>query len=428
MAAGPEGTGGGTRGALSGLRVLEVADRHGEFCGKLLADMGAEVIKVERPGGDESRRIGPFAEDLPGPNRSLHFWHYNTNKRSLTLDLDSADGRALFRKLASQADAVVDGKGTTYLGDRGLGYESLREANPRLVFTMITPFGQSGPWRDYLGGDLVELALGGPVYSTGYDDLSLAPIRPAGGHAYHTAAHFAFIGTLAALFEREQSGLGQQVDCSAHEAIAATVEFANIFHIYQNVRVRRQTGRHAWGGLTPPTQFLCNDGSYVNVLRYQRVLGLAADDNWNTLMEWLHEEGMAGDLADPANADARRRLESDELEWRVADVLAEFAQGHTADELFHGGQKRELLFTRIYEPEELLEDEQMRSRGFSVPVLHAEFNSTFTYPGAPYHFSRTPWAIRTRAPLLGEDNIAILVGELGLSRADLVALREQGTV
>ena len=163
------------QGPLAGLRVLELADEKGQFCGKLLGDLGADVIKIEPPGGEPNRRVGPFLDDIPHPERSLSFWYYNTSKRGITLDLQTADGQLYFRRLAAGADVVLETFRPGHLASLGLGYDSLSRQNPELVFCALTPFGQTGPWRDYLSSDLAHLAAAIPtdmIAGDRYADMS----------------------------------------------------------------------------------------------------------------------------------------------------------------------------------------------------------------------------------------------------------------
>ncbi len=411
--------------AMAGVTVLEVTDGFGLHAGKLLADMGAEVIKIERPGGDPTRRVGPFLDDEPHPDRSLYFWHYNTSKKGITLDLDCVDGQRLFRELVRRADVVIEEKSPDYMDERGLSYEALEALNPRLVVARITPFGPDGPWRDYKTSDLVAMALGGPVYSSGYDDSTLAPIRPGGGQAGNTASHFAVIGILGALFEREASGRGQLVDCSVHASLAATVEFANVYWIYLQQTLRRQTGRHAWPDFTPPTQHETRDGRYINAMGLQRVLGLRSDANWDRFVEWLDSCGMAENLNEYGDATVRMR---EDVEWTIADIAAKFCATRTAEELYHEGQARGMHWGIVRQPEENITDPHFVARDFPVAVEHAELKRTFVYPGAPFKCSETPWRIRRRAPLVGEDNEAVYCTMLGLSREDLNLLAEMNVI
>src|SRR5260370_6322876 len=207
-------------GPLAGLRVLELADETGQFCGKLLGDLGAEVVKIEPLGGEPSRQIGPFLDDIPHPERSLSFWYYNTAKRGVTLNLETADGRQLFGRLAATSDVILETFRPGFLASLGLDYESLRTQNPRLIMCALTPFGQTGPWRDYASSDLLHMAAGGDIASSGYDEADVPnapPIAPGGGNAWHMGCHFAYLAVMAALVYRTDAGQRQSSDTSISE-------------------------------------------------------------------------------------------------------------------------------------------------------------------------------------------------------------------
>ncbi len=414
--------------ALGDLRVLELCDERGQYMGKLLADMGADVIKVEPPGGDAARNVGPFLDDTPGPERSLPFWYHNTSKRAITLDLERPEGQRLLRELARRADIVLESYPPGYLDSRGLGYRDLSALNPRLIMTSLTPFGQTGPYRDYLASDLTLLALGGVMASCGYSETDLPgapPIRPDGGHAWYIGAHYGVASTLVALLWRDLSGQGQHLDVSIQQAVSCTTEVALPMWLYNNTVVIRQTGRHAASFITPATQHATKDGRYLNIFATGR-----DPDAWKRLVEWLASEGMADDLADPKYDDplVRTGAATHQEPYHVAEVLGRFFARHTAEELYQGGQARGLPWSIVRYPEESLADEHFRDRGFFVEVPHPEVGRTLTYPGEPYRFSTTPWRLRRRAPLVGQDNAAVLGGELGLSAGELDQLRRQGIV
>jgi crotonobetainyl-CoA:carnitine CoA-transferase CaiB-like acyl-CoA transferase len=416
--------------ALEGLRVVELAGPEGEWCGKLLADMGADVIKVEPPSGSSSRAIGPFVDDLPDGERSLFFWHYNTSKRSITLDSQTEEGRRLLRRLLEGADVFIETLPPGRARDLDLDYISLSAFNPFLIHVALTPFGQEGPYVDagYRTTDLVTMALGGPMQSCGYSledgDPSagsgqvLPPVRPGPYHTYHTGSHYACIAILAALWEREESGLGQYIDVSAQAALAVTVEFASTNWEYDRAVLRRQTGRHAGRTPTARTQHLCADGKYVN-------LGLPFNqDAWLKLLAVLKEKGIEVDFDVEALSDPQRRFEMGSV---ILDLLEVMTASMTSEELFHLGQGIGLTWGAVRQPEDWLEDPHAAARGFFVEVDHPEIGGSVRYPGAPYKFTASPWRLRRRAPRLGEDNAAVY-GELGLFSSDLTVLREAGVL
>jgi crotonobetainyl-CoA:carnitine CoA-transferase CaiB-like acyl-CoA transferase len=409
--------------ALAGTRVIELADAHGEWCGKLFADMGADVVKIEPPGGAPTRRVGPFVGDEPHRDRSLYFWHCNTSKRGVTLDAGREDGRRLMRRLVQGADVFISTLAAAEAGGLGLDHASLAALNPRLIHVSITPFGLDGPYVEagFQTTDLVSMALGGPMQSCGYDPGDgLPPVRPGPDHSYHTASHYAFIGALAALWEREESGRGQLVEVSAQAALAVTVEFANTYWEYDRALLRRQTGRHAsWlPSGTARTQYLAADGRYVN---------LALPTNqaaWEKLLSFLRERGLGEGLDEDALRDPQRRMAMGGALYGLLEVLT---ANLPSEELFHLGQALGLTWAPVRAPEDWLEDPHAAARGFIVEVEHPELGRSVRYPGAPYRFTRSPWRLRRRAPLLGEDNESVY-GELGLSRADLCLLAGAGVI
>ena len=413
---------------LDDVRVLELGGELGAWSGKLLADMGATVIKVEPPGGDETRGYPPYYRDKPDKNRSLYFWHYNTNKKSVTLDVTTEQGREIFQRLVPTADVVIDSLAAGYLDALGIGYEGLCAVVPKIVMAAITPFGQNGPYRDYAATDLTALAFGGPAWSCGYDDHSLPPIRGGGNQAYHTTCHFAVIGIMTALVHRQFSGAGQFIDVNMHAAQNVTTEGAAYNWLVAGDTVQRQAGRHAAVNPTPISQVLCRDGRYVNIGFPART-----EEQWFHLLAWLDEEGLVADLAEylsPPSRKAMRRGDPSVLKQmrQVMEAVQALAQRVDSYELFRRAQDLGFQWGVIYSPDEALEDPHFRERGMMVEVDHPELEAWFNYPGAPYKFEASPWQIKRRAPLLGEDNEAVYIEELGLTSKELTTLVEAGVV
>jgi crotonobetainyl-CoA:carnitine CoA-transferase CaiB-like acyl-CoA transferase len=414
-----------TDGPLAGLRVLELADEKGHFCGKLFADLGADVIKIEPPGGERAREVGPFLDDIPNPDRSLSFWHYNTSKRGITLDLQTTDGSRIFRRLTETADVILETFAPGFLVSLGLGYDSLRERNPGLIVCSLTPFGQTGPWRDYLSSDLLHLAAGGEMASCGYDEADLPdapPIAPGGGNAWHIGCHYAYIAIMAALVYRQATGAGQYIDVSIHEACALTTESAIPNYLYRGEVLRRQTGRHHSVGPTPRTQFRAKDGLYVTAL----IAGGLNPRNVKNLADLMDGYGMAADLKDPRYQDPA--FVAANTAHIIDDVLAGFIASLPAEEVYHAAQERGFTWGAVRAPEDLLDDAHLHDRGFWKQVDHPELGRQFTYPGEAAIYNGTPWRISRRAPLVGEHNDEILRGELGLSPAEFSALVQNRVV
>ena len=412
-------------GPLHGLRVLEICDEKGQFCGKLLADLGADVIKIEPPGGESCRSFGPFLGDIPHRERSLSFWHYNTSKRGITLNLELGAGRAILRRLAATADIVLESRPPGYLESLELDYAHLSADNPGLIMCSLTPYGQTGPWRNFVSSDITQLAGGGQMASSGYDETDVPnapPIAPGGGNAWHIGAHYAYIGLMAALYYRFMSGAGQYIDASIHEACALTTEGAIAIYLSTGEVVQRHTGRHAAPDLSPAIQFPTGDGGWLNTTRSGTNL---TPQRLQMLAEWFDQSGMADDLADPRYQDpAVIAAEND----HIVQVMKDFFMSSTLDDAFHGGQQRDFPWGAIRSMDEIVGDAHLQDRGFFTAVEHPELGQTFTYPGAAAIYNGSPWRISRRAPLIGEHNVEVLQGELGLTNGELLLLAEGGVV
>ena len=415
----------GAQGPLAGLRVLELADEKGQFCGKLLGDLGADVVKIEPPGGERCRHVGPFLDDIPHPERSLYFWYYNTSKRGITLNLETADGRRLFARLAATSDVILETFRPGLLVSLGLGHEALREQNSRLIMCSLTPFGQTGPWRDYLSSDLLHMAAGGEMASCGYDNADVPnapPIAPGGGNAWHMGCHFAYMAIMAALVYRTVSGQGQYIDASIHEACALTTEAAIANYVYRGEVLRRQTGRHHAAGPTPRTQFRAKDGTFVCALVGGRLNPKFVRD----LAELLDSYGMAGDLQDPKYQN--QAVITENTSHIIDDLIADFIASLPAEEVYHAAQERGFTWGAVRAPEALLDDAHLHDRCFWKQVEHEELGRSFIYPGEAAIYNGSPWRISRRAPLIGEHNAGIFCGELGLSREELTVLAESRAI
>lgn len=376
-----------------GLVVVELADDYaGEYAGKLLGDLGADVIKIEPPDGATSRHTGPFADGDVGPNTSLAFWAYNTSKMSVVLG-DTESGMARRAEMIASADVLLCTAQPAELAELNLDYGALLADHPRLVILSITPFGLTGPWADYRSCDLIALAAGGLLHSCGYDDHSIPPIQPGGNQGYQCAASFAHAGLLLALLERQRTGRGQLVDVSMHEANAVTGELANPYWFYPRTVVERQTCRHAQPVPTQPALFQCADGTYVYF-----ALILADTHAWQALVSWMADADLAADLTDPAYDELAYRQEHFDHVQELVEVFFLLQDAETA---YHEGQRRGLPIAPLRALEDLPQDEHLIARGFFTPVKMDDGRSV-QYPGMPYRFS----SFETRPgrpPLLGEN-------------------------
>ena len=395
---------------LNGLQVLDLADEKASFCSKLLADLGARVIKIERPGGDPSREIGPFLEDFPNPERSCFFFHNNTNKLGITLNLEHENGREIFLKLLQKADILVETSPPDYLEQKGLGFEFLGRVNSGLIHVSVTGFGKNGPRSQHKSCDLVASAFGGQMYVTG--SPSTAPLKPSGGQSYYTASLFAAVSVLLALRKRARSGKGEHIDISLQEAAVSTLDHVMVRYFYENTIAKRLGGVY-WNHSF--CIFSCKDGHIL----------LAPFQQWETLIEWMESEGVAEDLS---NEEYREERYRDSRMSHIIQVIERWTKIHTVQELFESGQLMRFPWAAVSSLKELLSNPQLKSRGFFVDVEHPERKGSISYPGAPYKFSHSTTGRWKRAPLIGEDNVQIYQGELGLSDEELQRLSSLGVI
>jgi crotonobetainyl-CoA:carnitine CoA-transferase CaiB-like acyl-CoA transferase len=402
--------------ALGGLRVIELSHERIAFAGKLLADMGADVVLVEPPGGDPARNYAPFLDDEPGPDRSLWWWHYNTSKRGVVLDLDLAEDRARFKALIATADLLLESEPNRRLADLGLDYDDLRALRPDLIHISMTPFGRGSANADLPVTDLTILAGGGPVWSCGYDDHTIAPVRGGGNQGYQIGCHYAVMSALTAIFHRLATGEGQFIDLSLHQAANVTTEFASYGWLVNRSTVQRQTGRHAASEPTLDTQIRCQDGRWVNT-------GVAPrrPQEFVILLDWLRELDLLAQFPEAefleigagwerpiSPSEALGNDEALAVFSAARGAITLIAESLPAYDFFIGCQKRAMAAGAVYAPEEAYEDPHFRARGFQVEVEHPELGRTFRYPGAPYKLPASPWRISRRAPRLGEHNEEIL--------------------
>ncbi len=400
-----------TAGALGGIRVVELAHDHTMFAVKLLADLGADVIVVEPPGGHPSRRYGPFVDDEAHPDRSLWWWAYNTSKRAVEVDLSTEAGRHQFRRLVETADLVVEGEAPGELARLGLDHGALRAEEPELVWLSITPFGHQSPRADEPATDLTLLAAGGAVWSCGYDDHTIPPVRGGGNQSLHTAGVFGAMSALTALLSRFETGRGQHIDLSMYAAANVTTESGTFEWLLAGQAVRRQTGRHAAFVATMETQVLAADGRHVTT-------GFPPHEarDYLSILGWIDELGLRDEFPEAVLLELGlerggvdyRDIGSDPVATEIygagREALCFIAAHVSAHEFFVGTQERDIQCGIVYAPEEALEDEHFVARGFPVEVEHPELDRRVVYPGAPFKLSATPWAIERRPPLVGEHN------------------------
>jgi len=397
------GANGKSDGFLSGVKVLELGGELVEYCGKLLAGLGADVIKVEPPGGEETRTYGPFYEGKQDPERSLYFWHYNFGKRGVTLDLNQADDRSRFVQLANTADVVLDG-GAASLDDRGIGFESLERTNRGIIFARFTPFGESGPWRHFKGSDLVHLALGGVMMNCGYDAdpagvYETPPIAPQMWLGYQVAGEMAAIGVLGALYHRRSTGEGQYLSSSTHFSVAQSTEADIPVWIYTRRAHHRQTCRHSRPVPDNPVLALTKDGRWL--LPYQ---SYATPGEVSRVAAVLAKYGLEDDLCDPKYEDAAYRSRPG-VQSHISAVIARFVSKFMYDrDLWRELQDAGQTWAPVRRPEENATDEHWLSRETFIQVEREDLGRSFQDVGAKWMCVEVPWRKGPRSPFLGEHN------------------------
>ena len=410
---------------LAPYRVLDLTDERGLLAGKILADLGADVVQIEPPGGNPARNIGPFYGDDPQPEKSLFWWAYAANKRSITLDLEQKGGQALLKKMVAEADFLVESFAPGYLDTLGLGYDLLAEINPKLVMVSITPFGQDGPYSNYQATDIVGMALGGFMYLTGDDDR--APIRISFPHFYlHGGAAGATAAMLAHTY-RITSGQGQYVDVSCQQAVAKTLAHApQIWDIEGAILKRMGVYRQTSGENRVRINWPCKDG-YVNYM----VQGGSVAYSTRALLEWMKEDSF--DTADLDAIDWEKMgygAITPELMDQLGGPLGDFFKGHTRAELVQGSLDRRILLFPVATPSALQDHPQLEARGYFKELEHPELGATVQYPGA---FVKSGdgediAGIYRRPPLIGEHNTVIFQGELGITGSELDSLKRSGVI
>ena len=407
---------------LSCYRALDLTDEKGFICGKVLADLGADVIKIERPGGDLARSIGPFYHDIVHPEKSLYWFAFNGNKKSITLDIERTDGQEIFKELVKTADIVIESFAPGYMDKQGLGYPVLNQVNPMMVMTSISSFGQNGPYRDYKASEIVLWALSGMMYMVG--DPDRAPLLSSYPHAYLFGAMQGAIGTMIALYQRAIIGRGQQVDASAQMSLVWTtgLEVQGTWELFRQIyrregRMRLRTGT----GVRTPILWHCKDGD----VGFFMLLGVNFVKANTALVEWIKSEGIDSGIMGQIDW---KKVGWDEITEKVAceinAVLTQFFSRHTKQELYEGAIKRGIQIVPALTAKETREFPQLDDRNYWVEIAHPELETAMTYPGGFIKSTEMTCGIRHRAPLIGEHNEEIYKKELGLSAEELMILKQ----
>ena len=395
-------------------RVFDLTGPEGVFCGKLLADYGAEVIKVEPPTGDVTRQRPPFISDVPGIERSSYFLFYNTNKKSVTVDLENSEGQVVFKKLAASADVLIESFPVNYMQSLGLDYDSLRQVNPGLIMASITPFGQTGPWKDYKSTDLISLAASGFMQITG--DPDGPPLRQGNEQSHFPGAQHAATAIMGALFYRDmQDGRGHYIDVSMQEAMITYYTDAHpaLAYIQRGENVTRVGTNSTL--VIPLGAYPSKDG-WISA-------GIITPREWENLSNWMFEvTGNEEILNEDYKGGNQDRAPYNDI---ITALVIDFTTRFTSEELFHQGQERNLVFIPVNTVSDLLVDPQLDASNFWFDIDHADAGN-LKYPLGVFD-SEEVTPTTNPAPYLGQDN-EVIFGELGLDEAELASLRTRGVI
>ncbi len=395
--------------ALDGVRIVDLSQGiAGPYCTKLLADLGADVVKVEPPAGDVTRRLGPFPGDVPDPDKSGLFIHLNGNKKSITLDITSESGRAVLRKLLASTDVLVESETPGRMAELGLSYDDLKGDFPNLVYASVTPFGQTGPYAQFAGNSLAVMAMSGLMYITGDPDKE--PLCTGGEPAEYFGGLHAWVSVLAALEHCAVAGAGQHVDVSWLEAMGSADEYNTTMYAWMGAIRKRYYSRHHIPTY-PSDIFPCRDGHIV-------LIGGAT--GFPLMMAILIER------PDLESHPLFTNLWLRTLQWReFEEILRPYLMEHDWEDLLTRAQELRVPFAPVMNPETLLANEHLKERAFFVEVDQPGVGKV-TLPAVLFKMSETPLRFGP-APALGEQTPEVLESA-GYSADDARILRERGVV
>lgn len=412
---------------LKDCRVLDLTNELGFLCSKILGDLGADVIKIERPGGDPARNMGPFYKDTPHPEKSLYWFAYNCNKRGITLNIETPDGREIFKKLVKSADIVIESFPPGYMNDLGLGYSTLSKiANDRLVMTSISPFGQEGPYKNYKVSDIGIMAMSGCMGILG--DTDRPPVRTSFPVSYMWGGSYAALGALLAFYHRQMTGQGQYVDASIQAACSWATDGAPFYWEAEGVIAKRAgnaiQGRSIHGAVMKAA-YPCKDG-YVCWLIYGARAGAITNQE---MVKWMDEKGMATEWLkkkdwlkfDPAHC-------TQEDFDQIMGPVSKFLLTVTKEEFQRETVKRRIMGYPVSTAKDIVENAQLRARDIWQTLEHPELHDSITYPGRWVAMSKSACDAQRRAPLIGEHNHEVLVKELGIPESDMLIMKQANII
>ena len=397
---------------LDGVKVVEYGNLiSAPFCAKILADLGAEVIKIEEPYcGDESRRREPFLKDVPGLERSGLFQYLNMNKLGITLNPETATGKKIFSELLKDADIFVENNPPKKMKTLELSYKYLRQINPRIVMTSITHFGQTGPYHDYEGGELIAAHMGGVGYiSMREGDVFKEPIKLPAHLFSFQAGLTASVATLSALYRQSTTGSGEQLDVSEQESVIQNLNSSIARYSYANqIMSRTDAAGHAPFHILP-----CKDG-YI-------CAAFVEESEWRRFVEVIgHPEWADSELFKDFAARAKY--------WdALRPLILEWTMQYSVEEIYRHSQEKAVPMGAVRTANQVLQDKQMAAREFFVEVERQGTGKLF-FPGVPYRFSEIRREAPAPAPCLGQHNEEIYCGRLGYTKRDLTRLKESGVI
>jgi len=409
---------------LSNCRAFDLTDDKGFLCGKILADLGADVIKLEKPGGDSSRDRGPFWHDIPEPEKSLYWFAYNSNKRGITLNIEEKAGRDIFKALIGRADFIFESYPPGYLDSIDLGYSALTGINPGIIVVSITPFGQAGPYRDYASSDMIAMAMSGLHYQTGQPDGP--PMNISIPQACLHAGADAAVGAMIAYYHREATGKGQHVDVSMQQSVAYFS--ANTIPFWEfSQKILKRTGHLRSGVSTDTSQrqvWPCKDG----FIFFNLIPGKTGGRAYRALLKWMGSDGMAIERIEGIDWE---NMDMATITQETVDLMTapiqKFFLSHTKKELLEGALERKISLCPLSSMDDLINDSQLKARDFWVDLEHEELGTSMTYPREFFKSSEKSCRTKFRAPMTGEHNKEIYE-EIGISGSKLLALRKAGII
>ncbi|MDD5127206.1 MAG: CoA transferase [Dehalococcoidales bacterium] len=408
---------------LQGYRVLDLTDREAQLCGRMLADLGADVVRIEKPGGDDSRHTGPFYHDVVHPEKNLWWFALNANKKGITLNLTCSDGRELFKKLARSADIVIESFPPGYMTGLGLDYAALSKINPRVVMASLTPFGQTGPYKDFKSSELLLMALGVFMFVTG--DPDRPPIKPNFPFASTCSAIHAASAITIALWHSHKTGMGQHIDVSAQAGVPWFTGNVGAWWQMNHIEVKR-VGIHMARRPDLNTRFIwqCKDG-YVIFQLFGGVVGIRSN---KALAAWMAEEGFGDDNFKSTDWDHLNLYHAPQaVVSELESPIAEFLLTKPRSQLVEEATRRGILMGYVDTIGSLFANEHLSARQYWRDINHPELDKPIRYPG---YFAKSTAAeldIKNRAPLIGEHNEAIY-GEIGIAKERLLSLNQAGVI